>query len=254
MSDFGMKKGGPATGQAPHSVNADPSANPANPASKPAAGSAIPAQRGGQAPRVAEDSNLPHNGQKLKSSATGRGNVPPQKGKKSAGAGNGGSNNKRGASFWVAIIVAVVAVVLACVLALTMCSRSARQGDEGQLDGKTPEEIQAELDRIVEEGMFNISIASVVEFPDGTSPGEVRIENVPGNMYMMKVVITRDDTNEVIYTTDFIEPNHHVQTDTLDVDLPEGSYDCTAMFYAHDMETEELIGQAAAKINIRVLS
>lgn len=253
MSDFGMKKGGPANQQAPHSVNSNSSVPPVNQPPE-AAGSAASTQRGGVAPRVAEDSNLPQQGQKLKSSATGRGNVAPKQGKKSAGADNNGSKKKRGASFWVAIIVAVVAVVLACVLAFTMCSRSARQGDEGQLDGKTPEEIQAELDRIVEEGMFNISIASMIEFPDGTSPGEVRIENVPGNIYMMKVEVTRDDTNEVIYTTDFIEPNHHVQQDTLDVDLPAGTYDCTAMFYAHDVDTEELIGQAAAKIQIKVLS
>ncbi|WP_165253149.1 hypothetical protein [Adlercreutzia sp. ZJ304] len=160
----------------------------------------------------------------------------------------------RGKAFWIAIVVAIVAIVAICALAFVMCSsKGARQGDAGQLSGKSQEEIQAELDRIVEEGMFNISIASFIEFPNGSSEGAVRIENVPNNHYLMRVSIMRDDTGETIYTTDFIEPNHHIENDTLDVDLPAGTYPCTAMFYAYDMNTEELRGQAAAKVTISVL-
>ncbi|WP_165252909.1 hypothetical protein [Adlercreutzia sp. ZJ304] len=163
---------------------------------------------------------------------------------------------KHGAGFWIGIIVAIVALILAALLAFNMCSgggRGARQGDQGQLAGKTDAEIQAELDRVVEEGMFNISIASVIEFENGTAPGEVRIENVPNNRYLMRVEVVRDDTGEVIYTTDYVEPNHHIQTDTLDVALPAGTYDCTANFFAYDMETEDEVGQAAAKVVVKVL-
>ncbi len=164
--------------------------------------------------------------------------------------------SKKSPVLWIAIAVAVVCVVLAVILALNMfgSGKSARQGAQGQLDGKTQEEIQAELDRVVEEGMFNISIASYVEFADGTSEGDIRIENVPSNHYLMRVEITRDDTAEKIYETDMIEPDHHIQRDVLDVDLPAGRYDCTATFYAYDTETEELIGQAAADMQIQVLS
>lgn len=163
---------------------------------------------------------------------------------------------KRRVGFWIAIVVLLLAVAAACFIALTMCDggTSKRQGSLGQLEGKTAEEIQAEIDRVVDEGMFNISIASVVEMESGTAPAELRIENVPGNRYLMKVVITRDDTGEQLYETDLIEPNHHIQRDTLDVDLPAGSYDCTATFAAYEAETEELAGQAAAKILLQVMS
>lgn len=163
---------------------------------------------------------------------------------------------KKPVSFWVAIVIAIIAIIMAAVIAFAMFSQgtSKRQGIEGQLEGKTAEEIQAELDRTVEEGMFNISIASVVQFPDGASEGELRIENVPGNRYLMSVQITRDDTGEQIYQTDMIEPNHHIQWDKLAVDLPAGQYPCTATFFAYDPETEELFGQAAAKIEIDVQS
>lgn len=156
----------------------------------------------------------------------------------------------------IAVLVALVAVVCAVLLALSMCSeeKSRRQGDAGQLEGKSDAEIQAELDRVVEEGMFNISIASVVEFASGSAEGDLRIENVPGNRYLMRVSIVRNDTGQQIYTTDMIEPNHHIQRDALDVDLPQGSYECTALFEALDPDTEELVGQAAAVITLNVLS
>ena len=165
---------------------------------------------------------------------------------------------KKPASFWVAIILAIIAVIIAILFGLQQCSDGAGSlrdpnSSLGQLQGKTNEEIQAELDRQVEEGMFNISISSNVEFADGTSEGELKIENVPGNRYVMQVTITDDATGQVIYTSGLIDPNHHIQTAKLDVDLEPGIYDCTALFTALDPETEEQVGQAAAKITITVL-
>lgn len=163
---------------------------------------------------------------------------------------------KRGCAFWIVLALALLALAVAAVLAFMLLSpapRADRSGDLGQLEGKTPAEIQAELDRVIEEGMFNINIASVVEFADGKSAGELRIENVPNNNYLMRVAISRADTGERIYQTDIIEPNHHIQSDTLDVDLDPGSYECTATFTALDPETEQEAGEVAAAMTINVL-
>lgn len=164
---------------------------------------------------------------------------------------------KKPASFWVAIVLAIIAVIIAILFGMQQCDFQGSLRDPnsslGQLQGKTNEEIQAELDRQVEEGMFNISISSNVEFADGQSEGELKIENVPGNRYLMQVTITDDATGQVIYTSGLIDPNHHIQTAKLDVDLDPGVYDCTAVFTALDPETEEEVGQAAAKITINVL-
>lgn len=163
-------------------------------------------------------------------------------------------------SFYLAIALTIATVILLGLFCFMWfaggSSESSRDPNAalGQLDGKTPEQIQAELDRIVEEGMFNISISSAVEFENGESEGDLRIENTPGNRYLMKVEIARDDTGDVVYASGMIEPNHHIQRARLDVDLDAGTYPCTAVFYAHDAESEELIGQAAAKLTITVLS
>lgn len=122
----------------------------------------------------------------------------------------------------------------------------------GQFEGKTLEEIEEELNRVVERGLFNISINPDIILNTGADEADVRIENVPGNQYLMRVTITQDDTGEVLYTTGLIEPNYHVQKITFDKVLPKGTYPATAVFTAYDMETEAEAGTAAAKITITV--
>lgn len=166
---------------------------------------------------------------------------------------------KRPKSFWVAIIIAVIAILACAALVFFMFSQEQLgirdpNSAAGQLEGKTAEEVQAELNRVVEEGMFNISIASSVQFEDGTSEGELKIENVPGNRYLMQVDITRDDTGETIYSSGILEPNYHIQSAPLDVDLDAGTYSCTAVFHALDPETEQEIGEAAAKMSVTILN
>lgn len=159
----------------------------------------------------------------------------------------------------VAIIIAFIVAIL-CIGAAVLflldpfgSASKSRAGAPGQLEGKTAAEIQAELDRQVEEGMFNISIASVAQFSDGTSEGELRIENVPGNRYLMQVTIALDATDQTIYESGIIEPDHHIQKDALMVDLDPGTYDATATFIALDPQTEEEVGRAAAKMLIQVM-
>ncbi|WP_165062973.1 hypothetical protein [Adlercreutzia sp. ZJ154] len=164
---------------------------------------------------------------------------------------------KRGVGFWIGIAIAILALVAAVFLAYMLFfaeKPSNRAGSLGQLEGKSEAEIQAELDRIVEKGMFNISIASVAQFASGTAEGDLRIENVPGNPYLMQVTITRDDTGEVIYESGILEQNYHIQKDALSVALPKGTYLCTATFHALDPNTEEEVGVAAAQIVIEILS
>ena len=122
----------------------------------------------------------------------------------------------------------------------------------GQAPYKTDEEKQAELDRVVEEGMLNISIASVIEFENGTSEGTAYIENVPSNKYVMKVTITLDSNNEVVYESGGIKPDSHIDTIKLTKDLEAGTYPATATFTAYDPDSLDEVGQAAAKITIVV--
>lgn len=172
-----------------------------------------------------------------------------------------GSSNKK------VLYIALVAVLLLVIGVLAFLLL--RPGDAGQpasgknrdpnaavghYEGKTQEEIQAELDKIVEEGMFNISINSTVTMAKGSDDAELRIENIAANRHLMSVEITLDDTGEVLYTSGLIEPGYYIQSVPLTRALAKGSYAVTAVFTAYDAETEAAVGQAAAKITIKVES
>lgn len=168
--------------------------------------------------------------------------------------GSGGSRRK-----WVvcAVIVALI-IVLLVVLGIRSCSQG---GDEFRLDPnavqgqapyKTAEEMQAELNRVVEEGMFNISIATEIAFADGSSPGTAYIENVPGNRYDMQVSIALDATGEEVYASGAIAPGSYLGDITLSQDPGPGEHAATATFVALDRETHEEAGRAAAKVTLVV--
>ncbi len=122
----------------------------------------------------------------------------------------------------------------------------------GYLPGKSVEEIQAELNRIVEEGMFNISIASIIVFPNGEEAGQARIENIEANHYHMQVTITLDEDGREVYKSGGIKPGEFLEYITLSEDLPKGEYNATAVFTAHHTEDLSKVGQAAAKIQLIV--
>ena len=112
----------------------------------------------------------------------------------------------------VCCVVAALAVwLLVWLFACNGNSLFDSNAQTGQAPYKSAEEMQAELDRQVEEGMFNISIASAIQFADGTSSGTAYIENVPGNRYNMQVVITDDATKEVLYESGVLAPNQFIE-------------------------------------------
>lgn len=158
----------------------------------------------------------------------------------------------------IAVLIAVILILLALLaVRLFACSDTDifdSNAQSGQAPYKTREEMQAELDRTIEEGMFNISIQSEIKFEDGQSEGVAYIENVPNNNFDMKVTITEDATGDVLYQSDVIKTDQYIEKIKLQKDLEPGTYDATAMFDGLDKETHEVAAQSAAGIKIRVLN
>lgn len=125
---------------------------------------------------------------------------------------------------------------------------------DGSLQGKTPTEVQGILNSVVEEGMFNVSINAKAIFNDGKSEGSIGLENIPENRYYCRVVIRRDDTNEVLYESQGLKPGQYIDKIKLKKNLPAGNYDCTAQVIATDPESLDDIGQVQVKIQVNVLN
>ena len=123
---------------------------------------------------------------------------------------------------------------------------------EGGWDNLSPEEIAERLNQKVEEGMINISMNTAPYFENGTAERNVMIVNEDINLYPQQVEFIRNDTQEVIYQSKAIPVGSKIERAALDVELPAGTYECTAMFHNLDPVSGEIIGTAGAIINITI--
>ena len=123
---------------------------------------------------------------------------------------------------------------------------------EGGWDNLSPEEIAEKLNEKVAEGMINISMNTAPYFENGTAEGNVMIVNEAINNYPQQVEFIRNDTGEQIYQSKAIPVGSKIERAALDVELPAGTYECTAMFHNLDPETGNVIGTAGAIITITI--
>ena len=123
---------------------------------------------------------------------------------------------------------------------------------EGGWDNLSPEEIAEKLNEKVAEGMINISMNTAPYFEDGKAEGNVMIVNESINNYPQQVEFIRNDTGEQIYQSKAIPVGSKIERAALDMELPAGTYECTAMFHNLDPETGDIIGTAGAIITITI--
>ena len=123
---------------------------------------------------------------------------------------------------------------------------------EGGWDNLSPEEIAEKLNEKVAEGMINISMNTAPYFEDGKAEGNVMIVNESINNYPQQVEFIRNDTGEQVYQSNAIPVGSKIERAALDVELPAGTYECTAMFHNLDPDTGDIIGTAGAIITITI--
>lgn len=158
----------------------------------------------------------------------------------------------------IVLLVAMAAVL--CVLLLSPPKDTSGgvffdpNAQTGVMPGKSEEERKAELDKIVQEGMFNISIASVVVVESDGVSARLRIENIAANHHHMSVSIRLDGSEQTVYESGGLSPGQYIDNGRLSKKLAPGEYNATAVFTAHNMDTLEEEGTAAAKIRLVVLS
>ena len=174
---------------------------------------------------------------------------------------------KRDAKSRTLVILAVVGLAAALTVgiftAVRMFHKPAQSKDdpgivyddsaiEGGWDNLSPEEIAEKLNEKVAEGMINISMNTAPYFENGASEGNIMIVNESINNYPQQVEFIRNDTGEQIYQSKAIPVGSKIERAALDVELPAGTYECTAMFHNLDPETGDIIGTAGAIITITI--
>ena len=152
------------------------------------------------------------------------------------------------------------AVALALFLAVIWLAARQRAGPEGLAYepnavvgtvNRSPEEVRAELEAQVAEGLVSFSINAT---PCGKRGADVNwmIENPENNAKLIAVEVTLDETGETIYKTGAIRPGMYVMYAPPQRELAPGEYRCTAMIRSYRLETEEFIGQAGAELLLTI--
>ena len=173
-------------------------------------------------------------------------------------------NTKKSEMYKKIGIGAAIVVVLAIIILLLLRSCGGSVGDpggiefdpsatEGGWDEADLDAIRDSLNEKVADGMINISMNTSPVFSDGESAGSLMIVNEDINRYPISVEITRNDSGEVIYTSKAVPVGSKIEADTLNVDLPAGTYECTAMFFNLDPDTGDKLGSAGVVIELTVL-
>ena len=117
----------------------------------------------------------------------------------------------------------------------------------------TPDEdITGELNEKLDRGKMCINMVSAVTLQDAYASGCFNIINSETNNYPQFVTIVLDSNNATIYQSGLVGVGKCIPYDTLDVALPKGTYECTAIFQQVDPATKSICGKAAAKITITI--
>lgn len=151
-------------------------------------------------------------------------------------------------------IIIVIIVLISLLLFLVRCNPLRLDISKGEIDWDQPRasrDLQAEIDKAVEQGMFNVFMNTNIVFQDGNSKGNMMIQNIDTNVYPMYVEIYNND-NTLLYKSDIIDPGYKIEEAKLDTVLSKGTYDCTAYFYVTDSNKEEVQNKIGLNIKITV--
>ena len=171
-------------------------------------------------------------------------------------------SDKKKSRIIAAVLAAVALIAIICLLCFKGCTPD-KNNPAGKLlmddnavkggwDEADIDEIKKGLNEKVEAGMINISMNTSPVFENGTSEGNLMIVNETMNNYPQRVIISRNDKDEIIYESAGIPVGSKIERAKLNVNLPAGTYECTAMFHNMNPETGESLGCAGAIITITV--
>lgn len=159
----------------------------------------------------------------------------------------------------LSIMATVVVAVVGAVAFFNMNAKSVSKFDldhdalKGFLPNKTAEEIQIELNRLLDESMFHVSVNPTPILANGKV--NLFIENVPANNYWTMVDIYYIDENgaeQLLYQSRVIQNGYYVAEVEIDADIPKGEYNAFGIFKAILPESTEEIGQTRVSLLLTV--
>ncbi len=115
-------------------------------------------------------------------------------------------------------------------------------------------EILADLNNKVAEGLFNVTMNVDWSFENSSTPSEnAYVANAVTNTNTVYFDVTIDSTGEKIYESPNIPVGYALKDITLNSELSAGTYTCTVLYHLIDEEENE-ISNVAVALKIHVLN
>ncbi|MGL6200677.1 MAG: hypothetical protein ACRC3H_17245 [Lachnospiraceae bacterium] len=155
--------------------------------------------------------------------------------------------NKNKKKKWAGRIAALIVILLLLLLVLYRCGYDGREPNTDYIIGAGVKQGAMDNNDDAPEESSNgtssmrVKLNGYPVFPDGKSSGNLRIENPAENSLNMNVEIKLNDTEEVIYESGAIPPNHYIDEDKLSVILEKGEYNATAYVTLYNPENEDVM-------------
>lgn len=132
-------------------------------------------------------------------------------------------------------IVAVAVAIASLFVAYALFSWGDPRARKGYYEGKSPEEIQRDLDQQVEAYSMEISVASSMQVREGETHVEARVENVVNNHCDQKIrMYPTADPSDVLFESGALAPGEYLQFVELAHPLPVGRNSVTVEFQGYE--------------------
>lgn len=163
----------------------------------------------------------------------------------------GGAKKKGGKIALIVCIVVIVALLGVVIFLLT------RKEDEGPrrnvvVNEDNVAQIIEEMEESerVPQGSYEMTMNSTWYFDNGASASDnAYVENSVTNTNPVYFDITRSDTEETIFESPILPLGSHLDSITLDENLPAGTYDCVMTYHLLD-ENDESISTVNVSLTI----
>lgn len=132
------------------------------------------------------------------------------------------------------------------------CVSDVQKGSIDMVQPRAARDLQAEVDKAVEMGMFNVFMNTNVVLENGEAKGNLLIQNVETNAYPVFVEIYEKDTDELLYKSEALEPGYKIEEAKLLHPLEKGTHDCVAYFNVLENDSEEVRNRIGLNVKMTV--
>ena len=161
-------------------------------------------------------------------------------------------NGRKGGKFAIAVCMVIIILLLGTVIYLLLNRKEEPVKRNVVVNEDNVDEVLEQFKEPVPATSYEVKMNSTWNFESGDVPSEnAYVENVTANTNSVYFDVTRTDTGETIFESPILPVGTHLESITLDENLPTGTYDCIITYHLLD-ENDESISTVKLTLTINI--